>query len=414
MSKVNPQGYKYGLAPENVNPFWDYENGGNPASVDITATASVDDTVGTPDVTVTKQTKEDVTNFDFAFTGIKGEKGEDGAQGPKGDPGPAGEQGPQGPAGEQGPKGDPGPAGEQGPEGERGPQGPAGEQGPKGDPGPAGERGPKGDTGATGPQGPKGDPGKDGTPGANGENGVSPIVVSTGSTASGESAGTITGADGAVITVYNGAKGEKGDPGAAGGGAAECVTDVSSTAEEDEFNSILSINATKKTETGETTSTTKIYGPALYIENANSLGLKSAFRDSSGNTVSRSPMGRLSFITDWFHPPKSVEIDIPETDFASVKCLYVQFRTNFVNWSPNGVPAERLCVVDITPLLYMPDDTSAIFPMFSIAFSTNVLVRASKKGYHVTADIYAQIPYITGTITGDEPQILYPSIKYAK
>ena len=393
MSKVNPQGYKYGLAPENVNPFWDYENGGDPSSVDITATASVDDTVGTPDVTVTKQTKEDVTNFDFAFTGIKGEKGEDGAPGPKGDPGPAGEQGP---------------------EGERGPQGPAGEQGPKGDPGPAGEQGPKGDTGATGPQGPKGDPGKDGAPGANGENGVSPVVVSTGSTASGESAGTITGADGAVITVYNGAKGEKGDPGAAGGGAAEGVTDVSSVAEEDEFNSVLSINATKKTETGETTSTTKIYGPALYIENRNSLGLKSVFTDSSGKTVSRSPMGRLSFITDWFHPQKTVEIDIPETDFASVKCLYVQFGTEFVNWSPNGILSENMCVVDITPLLYMTDDTRAVFPMFSIAFSTNVLVRARKKGYHVTADIYTQIPYITGTITGIEPEILYTSIKYAK
>ena len=393
MSKVNPQGYKYGLAPENVNPFWDYEHGGTPASVDITATASVDDTVGTPDVTVTKQTKEDVTNFDFAFTGIKGEKGEEGAQGPKGDPGETGAQGPKG---------------------ERGPQGPTGEQGPKGDPGPAGEQGPKGDPGATGPQGPKGDPGKDGTPGANGENGVSPIVVSTGSTASGESAGTITGADGAVITVYNGAKGEKGDPGAAGGGAAEGVTDVSSTAESDEFNNVLSINATKKTETGETTSTTKIYAPALYIENAHSLGLDSVFRDSSGKTISGSPMGRLSFITDWFHPPKSIEIDIPETDFASVKCLYVQFTTNFVNWSPNGIESQNLCVVDITPLLYIPNDTNAVFPMFSIAFSTNVLVRARKKGYHVRADIYTQIPYITDTIKGVEPQILYPSIKYAK
>ena len=393
MSKVNPQGYKYGLAPENVNPFWDYENGGNPASVDITATASVDETVGTPDVTVTKQTKEDVTNFDFAFTGIKGEKGEDGAPGPKGDPGPAGEQGP---------------------EGERGPQGPAGEQGPKGDPGPAGEPGPKGDTGATGPQGPKGDPGKDGTPGANGENGVSPIVVSTGSTASGESAGTITGADGAVITVYNGAKGEKGDPGAAGGGAAEGVTDVSSTAESDEFNNVLTISATKKTETGETTSTTKIYAPALYIETAYSLGLNSAFRDSSGKTISRSPMGTLSFITNWKDPKETVEIDIPETDFASVKCLYVQFLTTFVSSDPNEEPAINPCVVDITPILYMTDNTTAIFPMFSIAFSTNVLVRARKNGYHVSVEIYTQFPFITEYITGEQPPILNISIHYTK
>lgn len=400
MSKVNPQGYKYGLAPENVNPFWDYENGGNPASVDITATASVDDTVGTPDVTVTKQTKEDVTNFDFAFTGIKGEKGEDGAPGPKGDPGPAGEQGP---------------------EGERGPQGPAGEQGPKGDPGPAGEQGPKGDTGATGPQGPKGDPGKDGTPGANGENGVSPVVVSTGSTASGESAGTITGADGAVITVYNGAKGEKGDPGAAGGGAAEGVTDVSSTVESDEFNSILSINATKKTETGETTSKTKIYATTFYIKDMDAIGLQSAFTDSSGKTVSGSPTGTLGTKID-----KGIEqtrtLEIPAADFDSVKRVFVTLKTSIYgidSSSGDQIQEAADCLVDITDILYAMGTTYS-FPILTVKFSSWLMLKAEASRdndsgiAHITCSVVKFYPYISGTIEGVEPDAIIRSIRYTK
>lgn len=174
----NGAGYEYGLPPKVSYPMYGDGSTPSPAEIDITANASVDDTTGTPAVTVEKTTTDVSTNFDFKFSGLKGEKGDTGAPGP---------QGPQGPQGE------------------------------------------KGADGAPGPQGPKGDPGKDGTPGANGENGVSPIVVSTGSTASGESAGTITGADGAVITVYNGAKGEKGDPGEAGGGAADGVTEVKDT-----------------------------------------------------------------------------------------------------------------------------------------------------------------------------------------
>ena len=392
MSKVNPQGYKYGLDPENVNPFWDYEHGGDPASVDITATASVDDTVGAPDVTVTKHTTDDATNFDFAFTGIKGEKGEEGAQGPEG------ERGPQGPTGEQGPKGD---------------TGATGPQGPKGDPGPAGEQGPKGDTGATGPQGPKGDPGKDGTPGANGENGVSPIVVSTGSTASGESAGTITGADGAVITVYNGAKGEKGDPGEAGGGSAEGVTDVSSTATSDEFNTVLSINATKKTGSGETTSTTKIYAPAFYIKDEDAIGLQSAFTDSSGKTVSESPTGTLGLTEEkLFH----TSLNIPEeTDVASIKCLFVTFTANFVT-TPGGTGHNDTCscIVDITPILYAPFDINGYyFPMFTTKFSTHLYVEAWLAGSRtVLLNIHSTYPRISGTITGISPNISNVSIRY--
>lgn len=83
----------------------------------ITATASVDSTSGTPDVTVTKSGTDANPNFAFDFTGLKGSTGD---QGPTG---------PQGATGEQGPKGDPGTTGPQGPEGPVGPQGPIGPQG---------------------------------------------------------------------------------------------------------------------------------------------------------------------------------------------------------------------------------------------------------------------------------------------
>lgn len=383
MSKVNPQGYKYGLAPENVNPFWDYENGGTPASVDITATASVDDTVGTPDVTVTKQTKEDVTNFDFAFTGIKGEKGEDGAPGPKGDPGETGARGPKG---------------------ERGPQGPAGEQGPKGDPGPAGEPGPKGDTGATGPQGPKGDPGKDGAPGANGENGVSPVVVSTGSTASGESAGTITGADGAVITVYNGAKGEKGDPGAAGGGSAEGVTDVSSVV--DYSSQSLTISATKKTETGETTSTTKITAPRFSYDGGYGLRVMASFTDSSGNTES---LGNMLELTDIFGEVNVGDVMMPKTGVSSIKSLWVSFKVD---------NSSTVYIADITPVLYAPKGVKYKFPSFSVGFSTYVFVTAEyvvmDTGDCVEVNVQRQYLNIAGESSGShKPNLTGFDIRYA-
>lgn len=144
---ISPQGYTYGEDPKSDNPFWDDEETGA-----LTATATVDESTGTPAVEVTKTG----TNINFAFSGIKGEQGEQGIQGATG---------------------------------ATGPQGPQGETGA---------------TGATGAQGPAG------------ENGQSPTVVSTGATGSGEAAGTITGADGTVITVYNGAQGEAGEAGASG------------------------------------------------------------------------------------------------------------------------------------------------------------------------------------------------------
>lgn len=74
----------------------------------ITATASVNNAVGTPSVNVVKGGTDTNPTFAFNFTNLKGAKGDPGEQGPQGDPGPQGEQGPQGP---QGPKGDPGAGG---------------------------------------------------------------------------------------------------------------------------------------------------------------------------------------------------------------------------------------------------------------------------------------------------------------
>ena len=79
---VSPQGYSYGNDPKSTNPFWDAN--GTTGVESVKAEASVDNTTGTPSVTVSNVGTDADVNLKFSFSGIKGEQGE---RGPKGDTG---------------------------------------------------------------------------------------------------------------------------------------------------------------------------------------------------------------------------------------------------------------------------------------------------------------------------------------
>ena len=84
------------------------------ATPDITVTATVDETGGVPDADVTKSGTILKPVFDFAFTGLKGDKGDAGPKDDEGDSGPEGPMGPKGLQGPEGPQGIQGPAGADG------------------------------------------------------------------------------------------------------------------------------------------------------------------------------------------------------------------------------------------------------------------------------------------------------------
>lgn len=119
---ISPQGYTLGGDPQNINPFWGEDEQTNWT---IDAEATVDNTTGSPSVTVEAETDTTLKKktFTFEFSGLKGEKGDTGATGPQGPQGIQGEQGIQGVQGEQGIQGIQGEKGETGATGATGAQG---------------------------------------------------------------------------------------------------------------------------------------------------------------------------------------------------------------------------------------------------------------------------------------------------
>ena len=153
-------------------------------------TATVDNTSGTPGVTVRTSGPDTAKVFAFSFTGLKGADGANGQDGATGEQGPAGTPGENGgyytPAVDAdgnltwtGSKSDmPAPAGAN----IRGPQGPQGE------PGAEGAQGPAGADGAPGAQGPQGEAGAPAT--INGENALT--LQTANGISSNQSGGTLT------------------------------------------------------------------------------------------------------------------------------------------------------------------------------------------------------------------------------
>ena len=86
---TGPQGPQGATGPQGPK-------GDTGATPNITATASVNNAVGTPAVSVVKGGTAEAPTFAFNFTNLKGQTG---AQGPAGEDGATGPQGPQGPVG---------------------------------------------------------------------------------------------------------------------------------------------------------------------------------------------------------------------------------------------------------------------------------------------------------------------------
>ena len=126
-----PRGYTGPQGPQGVQGV----KGDDGVTPEITATATVNNQVGTPNVIVTKSGATTAPNFNFNFQNLKGDKGDKGDTGATGATGAQGPQGPQGVQGERGLQGIQGPQGETGQPGPQGIQGPAGAQGPSGNDG---------------------------------------------------------------------------------------------------------------------------------------------------------------------------------------------------------------------------------------------------------------------------------------
>ena len=169
-----------------------------------TPTATVDNTSGTPGVTVSTSGPDTAKVFAFSFTGLKGADGANGQDGATGEQGPAGTPGENGgyytPAVDAdgnltwtGSKSDmPAPAGAN----IRGPQGPQGE------PGAEGAQGPAGADGAPGARGPQGEAGAPAT-----INGVNALTLEATGGLTGQQSGTTYtiglpsgGTDGQILT----------------------------------------------------------------------------------------------------------------------------------------------------------------------------------------------------------------------
>ena len=109
--------YDLYIYTRNIEDFFDFgpfpapgPKGDLGPTPSISINASVTNTSGSPEATVTKTGTDEAPIFNFTFKGLKGERGQTGMQGVQGPRGFQGPTGPIGPRGYIGPKGDVGPA----------------------------------------------------------------------------------------------------------------------------------------------------------------------------------------------------------------------------------------------------------------------------------------------------------------